>query len=204
RVEALPDFSSFDKTFLDENGGSVEPGDSILYTLTLTNNGRAVSTNTVVRDVVNTAFASVTPLDGGTFDAATRTVIWNVGNVAVNDTVVVRFRATLLDVLPANTVVANQGFIDSSEVLDQPSDDPNTPGIDDPTTFPVDSNANVERTTKTVVDVNGGAFQPGDLVSYEITVENTGNAPATNVVVTDPIDPNLTDVTPLDGGVFDG
>ncbi|WP_170319718.1 thrombospondin type 3 repeat-containing protein [Polyangium spumosum] len=41
--------------------------------------------------------------------------------------------------------------------------------------------------TKTAVDVNGGALLPGDQVEYTIVVTNTGNDTAINTVLTDPI-----------------
>lgn len=41
--------------------------------------------------------------------------------------------------------------------------------------------------TKTVTDENGGDTQPGDVLVYEISAENTGNDPAVNSVATDPI-----------------
>ena len=46
--------------------------------------------------------------------------------------------------------------------------------------------------TKTVLDVNGGDTVAGDILEYEITLENTGNETATNVIITDPIPQNTT------------
>jgi uncharacterized repeat protein (TIGR01451 family)/MYXO-CTERM domain-containing protein len=39
--------------------------------------------------------------------------------------------------------------------------------------------------TKTVTDVNGGSVRPGDILRYQITVTNTGNDTATNILLTD-------------------
>ena len=46
--------------------------------------------------------------------------------------------------------------------------------------------------TKTVLDVNGGEVVAGDILEYEITLENTGNETATDVVISDPIPENTT------------
>lgn len=46
--------------------------------------------------------------------------------------------------------------------------------------------------TKTVTDVNGGDLNPGDLLEYTITYQNTGNDAAVNVVLTDDIPANTT------------
>lgn len=45
----------------------------------------------------------------------------------------------------------------------------------------------VSSITKTVADDNGGKVEPGDLLTYTISFENSGQDGATNVVVTDPI-----------------
>ena len=41
---------------------------------------------------------------------------------------------------------------------------------------------------------------PGDTIAYTITVTNSGNGPATNVVVTDPLLPGLS-CTPVSGAL---
>lgn len=46
--------------------------------------------------------------------------------------------------------------------------------------------------TKTVTDVNGGDVNPGDILEYTITYQNTGNDNATDVVLTDAIPTNTT------------
>ena len=202
-VEALPDLTGLSKTFVDENGGTIEPGDSILYTLTVTNDGRAVATNLVFTDTVDPAFDTIVPLDGGTLSGST--ITWNLGTLAIGASATVQFRATLAASLPFQAVVANQAFATSTDTPTPiPSDDPGTGDVDDPTVFTVDNEADLGASTKTVLDLNGGAVQPGDVLEYTVEVRNDGDAPATNVVVSDPIDPNLTDVVPADGGVFDG
>ncbi|MFC3835541.1 MULTISPECIES: beta strand repeat-containing protein [Deinococcus] len=46
--------------------------------------------------------------------------------------------------------------------------------------------------TKTVMDVNGGALLPGDVLEYDLTVKNLGNDNAVNTVLTDAIPANTT------------
>src|SRR5262249_35997998 len=46
--------------------------------------------------------------------------------------------------------------------------------------------------TKAFTDDNGGVLAPGDVVTYTITVTNSGNADATGVLLTDPIPANTT------------
>jgi uncharacterized repeat protein (TIGR01451 family) len=46
--------------------------------------------------------------------------------------------------------------------------------------------------TKAVEDVNGGALKAGDTLRYTLTATNTGNDTAINVVLTDPLPPEVT------------
>jgi len=46
--------------------------------------------------------------------------------------------------------------------------------------------------TKTVIDINGGDVNPGDVLEYTITYQNTGNDNATDVVLRDDIPANTT------------
>lgn len=46
--------------------------------------------------------------------------------------------------------------------------------------------------TKTETDVNGPPFVPGDVVQYSISLSNTGNDSANNVVITDALTSNVT------------
>ena len=203
-VEAMPELDTFTKSYVDENGGAVEPGDSILYTLRVTNTGRAVSTLTTVRDVMDAAFVSVSPLNGGVYDVATRTVTWDLGTLAVGDSRDLQVRAVLADVLPNGSVVANQAVVSSTEIGGVQSDDPATAAVDDATLFTIASAAQLTTSTKEVEDLNGGLFQPGDAIRYTLTLVNEGNAPASDVVVTDLIDPLLVDLIAEEGGVYDG
>lgn len=62
-----------------------------------------------------------------------------------------------------------------------------------------DVNDALDKTTKQVVDKNGGAVLPGDQLDYKIDVRNTGSVPLTNVIVTDTV-PLGTDY--LTGSIF--
>ncbi|MGD8745911.1 MAG: SdrD B-like domain-containing protein, partial [Gammaproteobacteria bacterium] len=116
------------------------------------------------------------------------------------------------------TVISNQGFVSavSGGVTDQPSDDPDTPTADDPTRDVV-GNLPLLYAEKSVElsDDQGspGIVDPGDVLRYTITVQNSAAIPATGVVLNDDVPANTTyvaDSTLLnglpaarpDGGVF--
>jgi uncharacterized repeat protein (TIGR01451 family) len=205
-VFARPDLTSFTKAVSDPNGGAVVPGDTLVYTLSLTNTGNRAATATAITDVVDANLSNVLVLSGGgTFAAATRTITWTVGSVAVGATVTVAFSAQVVLPLDNGTTIANQATVDSAEVPPpEPSDDPTTAANNDPTVVTVVSAPDLGGTTKTVTDLNGAPFRPGDVVEYAITVPNSGTANASGVVVTDVVDANLTAIQPLDGGTLTG
>ncbi|MFZ5502893.1 MAG: beta strand repeat-containing protein [Pseudomonadota bacterium] len=66
--------------------------------------------------------------------------------------------------------------------------DKTTPGL-----APVSINSPGFLFQKTATDINGGVVAPGDNLRYNLSVTNTGTAPATNVVITDPIPTGFTD-----------
>lgn len=206
-VVSTPDFSRSAKTVVDLNGGDFAPRDQVEFTILVRNTGDVQATNVSVTDVVDERFTNVEPLDGGHFDANTRTVSWalaNVGLSPVGDRPL-RFRARIAPLLSNGTRLENQAFITSAETpTPVPTDDPSTPAPADPTALVVVSRPQLQTSTKTVVDVDGGLVRPGDLLRYDITVRNVGDTYATDVLVTDALDGLLQDVAPDQGGVLGG
>ncbi len=201
-VFARPDLSQSEKTVVDGDGGSVNPGDTLTYTVRVRNQGNRPATALLIRDSVAANLTSIIPLDGGVFNAATRTITWSVGSLAAGATATRRFTAQPVVPLPNGTVICNQATVDSAELPDELTNDPSTPADNDPTCVTVLSTPDFSTTTKTVTDVNGGQTRPGDTLRYAIVVRNSGTETATNVLVSDQISPFLDTVTPQDGGVF--
>ena len=203
-VYATPDLEHSQKTVTDLNGGQVQPGDTLRYTLTTQNNGNRPATGVTLTDLVSTNLTSVAPLDGGVYNAATHSITWSVGSVAAGTLVTRRFDAVVVTPLPNGTLLCNQGNVNSTELPAEPTDDPATAAADDPTCVNVVSAPDLTATTKSVTDLNGGQVRPGDVLRYTITVQNSGTETATNVLVSDAVPQNLTAVTPLDGGTLAG
>lgn len=70
-----------------------------------------------------------------------------------------------------------------------------TTTVSDPTIYVAGATLGITKTALTP-----GGTQPGDTITYQIVVDNSGTANAANVVITDPI-PNFTD---FNGGVVNG
>lgn len=205
-VYARPELGGLTKTVTDLNGGAVEPGDTVRYDLAVTNTGNVPATSVVLTDLVDARLTNVVVTSGGgTWNAATRTITWTRASLAVGESWSVAFTAQLVTPLANGTTIPNQASIDSAEPAPAAlSDNPATGAVDDPTTITVVSAPNLSNATKVVADLDGAPYEPGDTVEYTIAVSNTGSETATSVVITDPVDPNLEDVVPQDGGTVAG
>jgi uncharacterized repeat protein (TIGR01451 family) len=199
-IVSRPVFDTTTKTVADVDGdGLFEPGDSIRYTIVVTNTGSEDGVNVVVRDALPAVLGSVAVGQGGTLNAGIAT--WSLGTVPVGASQTLTVDAVLARPLADGLAVDNQAFVQADGVAATPSDDPTTAAIDDPTRFTTFSKPRfiVE---KTVLDTNGAPAEPGDALSYTITIRNDGGRDAGAFTVTDAIDPSLTNVVPLDGGVL--
>ncbi len=114
----------------------------------------------------------------------------NVGTIPGGATVTISFRVTINSPLPAGvTQVVNQGTVSGANFPAQPTDDPRTPAINDPTV-----------TGLPMADLVVQKFGPANsgtaaAISYTLTVTNTGPDPATGVTVTDQLPAGLIYVT---------
>ena len=212
------------KTSQDLTGDPTEllAGDTLRYTITVKNVGTENAINTILRDQVpaNTTYtAGSTTLNGVTIADVTAGVLPLANGILINapeDTTpgVMRADATAtttnvatisFDVVINNTVVngtiiSNQAFLNadgagSGLMPEQPSDDPSTVALDDPTLNVIGNQPLLDalKTVSIVVD-NGtiGSLDPGDVIRYTITINNIGPKEATGVTFTDAVPANTT------------
>ena len=88
------------------------------------------------------------------------------------------------------TVIYNQGFVSAlgGGIVDQPSDDPRTAVVDDPTADVVGNFPLIFAAKSAALQVDGGSpgiVDPGDYLRYTIQVYNNGAVPATMVRLVD-------------------
>ncbi|MBD1936322.1 DUF11 domain-containing protein [Microcoleus sp. FACHB-68] len=192
-------------------------GQTIAYTVTLSNTGPANATGVQVTEQLpaGLTFVSATPSQG-TYDNTTG--LWNVGNVTNGAGATLIIRATLNTV----GVVTNTAAITAADQSD-PDSTPgnNAPGEDDQASVAVPAKPNL-RLVKRVTQINstsfndlvddpadandnaanwpsnyllgrtdGGRVQPGDEIEYTIYFLSDGSTPAGNVVLCDLVPPNL-------------
>ena len=193
-----------DRLFDDSPSGDgvPSPGDVLQYTVVITNTGQATAEGVVFTDTPdpNTALVvgSVTTTQGVIPQGNTpgdTTVTVDIGDILPGVSVTINFRVTIANPIPEGvTSVANQGLVSGANVPNTPSDDPDTPAVDDPTITPLGLVPWIEayKTAELTGDVNGdGAANPGDTLTYTIVITNYGYADALNVVFTDILPPHL-------------
>jgi uncharacterized repeat protein (TIGR01451 family) len=193
-------------------------GESLRYTITVKNIGNNDAVDVVLRDAVpvNTTYvaASTTlngtpvPDSGGLSPLVNGMPIHspadptpgsmpadasaNPANVAT-----ITFDVVVDPDVVDGTIISNQGFVSAVEsgIVDQPSDDPDTPIPDDPT---LDIVGNLpllyaEKRVALFTDLGSpGIVDPGDVLRYTIIVQNSAAIPATGVVLTDSVPANTT------------
>jgi uncharacterized repeat protein (TIGR01451 family) len=199
-----PDLQS-SKTVADLNGGLVEPGDELQYTISGTNRGLDAATGTVVTDPVpaDTTFVpgslettggtgagprtDAVDDDAGEFQAGAGQTIFRVGGgagdtaggrLAPGDSYEVRYRVRVAAGTPSGAAIVNQARVNFlAETLG----------------FTVEKVTNETRLTTSAPDVAiskafSGVVAPGQTAGYTITVSNVGDAASRGeVVVTDPM-----------------
>lgn len=189
--------------YTDNDGsGALSPGDTVHYAVSYANTGNAAATGvTVVDDPEDSAIASVTNITGGgVYDGDT--INWAVGTVGVGGSATLTYDVTLGGAgtfADGATAVHNVVVVDSSET------DPVTD--DETVTVTADAELVVAKGSTGWADVDGnGALSPGDTVSYSVDYANTGDASATNVLLTDnPDEAWVVAVSGITGGgTYDG
>ena len=162
--------------FNDANAnGLADVGETITYTITVTNTGNQTITDVQVSDpnaVVTPPANQVDLLPGESYDfTATHTL-----TQADIDAAQVENQATATGQDPANNPVSDI------------SDDPNTGTHEDPTivSVPVHAELTMEKTGE-FTDANGNGYADvGEVITYTFTVHNAGNQTISHINIDDP------------------
>ncbi|MFC2000820.1 hypothetical protein ACFLXE_08750, partial [Chloroflexota bacterium] len=178
----------------DVNGGNLEPGDEILYTIVMQNqSGFDVSDIEFIDSIpANTSYvaASVSAPAGATVVGETPTLRITGIDVPAYAQVTISFKVKVDDPLPAAvTQISNQGIVhydsDGDGVNDsfqQTDGDSAAPG-EQATVLPITAGPNFSQTSKDVTLVNdadgNGVITPGDTLEYTVVIPNTGNQDTT-------------------------
>ena len=162
------------------------PGDTLNYTITVTNNGAAPANvnftdnlSAILDDATYNGDAAAA--GGGNTSYTAPTLTYQNPSLGAGQTATVTFSVTTTNPGTGNKSLPNRVVSNIGNCV---------PGSTDPDCITNTEGPNVV-TTKTV---DKTTFNPGDTLNYTITVENTGAAPA-NVNITDDLSQILDDAT---------
>lgn len=145
------------------------------FNLYYANIGNTEATTVTISDLLQSGLIFISADSGGTYDAPTTTVSWNIGTVAAGETgkVSVRVRP------PGAGTYNNAGKVRSTELAT----------VDSNTTITIVGAVELSKTTSTPAVVNGAG---GTTASYTILLKNQLAITATGVYVTDPLPTGFT------------
>ncbi len=187
--------------------GALKAGDSIVYTLSVSNIGTHEGTNIEISDLfpVEALGAPGVISNNGSFDAITGHVNWLIPTLAINENVILTVEATVANPqdtnIDANTATADDTFTNTATV----TDDGLNGGDPDLTNNEVSvSGSIIAAPDYTISKTNNSTMAaPTERVNYFITASNIGTQTGTNVVITDEFPPAILTIIDAAGGVID-
>jgi uncharacterized repeat protein (TIGR01451 family) len=148
------------------SSGLVRPGDLITYTIAYSNSGNEVAHAVHITDTIdgNTVFQSASPGYGGSY-------VWAIANLPPSATTQLTLTVRVTDALPNGTLLTNGVVIQAATGV----------SATDQATSTVQSAPDLHL-SKTA---SAAVVQPGGTLTYTIWYSNTGNSPASGVIITD-------------------
>ncbi|MGL4850379.1 MAG: DUF7507 domain-containing protein [Clostridium sp.] len=199
-TETQTNYAKIDNVAKDSDVNYVKVGDVVTYTITIPNTGNVDANNVVLKDTIpvgSTFVANSAKVNGSQVAGQDPQTGINVGTINAGSQAVVEFKVTVVSV-PASGKLVNQARVQFTFTKDPQNpngvsgnqiSNVNTVSVTNaqivgPPGTPGSSNNGTKSSDKTVVDI-------GDTVNYTITLLNSGNVPAFDVMVKDTI-PNCT------------
>ena len=178
----------------DNGDGKIDFGDIITYTITVSNTGNITLSSIRIEDTLTDGNGnSLTLSNGPYFSGSTKGSNEGILQVEEQATyiafyIIQQSAAITSEIInSAHAFASSHGF--QAEVSDISDDGDDTDGnlIDDPTVVYISSAPKIEVTkTALISDENSdGKTGPGDIISYTITVENTGNISLSGIKLID-------------------
>lgn len=175
-----------------DNSGSITPGDIIAYTIDITNSGAKIANNVTFTDTIPDFCSFITnsaTTSKGSIVSTSPIFIVNIGTIAANKSEIVTIKFSV-SVTQAVNQIENQGQVSADDISPEPTDDPESTIINDETkTQAPNFNGRTDvlkRSRVNDIDANR-LLSTGDIITYTISIQNSGLGVAHHVVFTDSI-----------------
>lgn len=168
----------------NSNVATVDIGQDIVYTVTITNSGNVSATNVIFTDLIpdGTSFEPNSfTLNGTTIPNADLITGVPIGDIAPNQSVIVAFHINADEIPPINPIT-NQASVSFQHIVN-PANPPISKNITSTTV-----STKIESAILNTIKIGDKAFATiGDTITYTTTITNTGNISANNVIFSDPL-----------------
>ncbi|MEC2438829.1 cell surface protein, partial [Bacillus cereus] len=168
----------------NSNVSTVDIGQDITYTVTITNNGNVSATNVIFTDLIpdGTSFEPNSfTLNGTSIPNADIITGVPIGDIAPNESVIVAFHIIANEIPPINPIT-NQASVSFQHIVN-PANPPVSKNI-------ISNNVTtkIESAILNTIKIGDKTFATiGDTITYTTTITNTGNIPANNAIFSDPL-----------------
>ncbi|HGH7188872.1 TPA: cell surface protein, partial [Bacillus cereus] len=168
----------------NSNVSTVDIGQDIIYSVTITNIGNVSATNVIFTDLIpdGTSFEPNSfTLNGTTIPNADLITGVPIGDIAPNQSVIVAFHINANEIPPINPIT-NQASVSFQHIVN-PANPPISKNIPSNNVT-----TKIESAILNTIKIGDKAFATiGDTITYTTTITNTGNIPANNAIFSDPL-----------------
>ena len=171
----------------------VAPGEQLVYSISVTNNGNDNATSVVLVDQLPAETDFVAASSGGSFDPGSGQVTWNQGVLAPGSSALVTLTVVVDDPLADGTLLVNLATVSSNETA------PITASVTTTVTNPGTQTAALALTKS----ATPSPVEAGVELLYTLSYGSVGTGPVDNAVIVDQLPVHLDFVSATGGGIFD-
>ncbi|MEG0297748.1 MAG: hypothetical protein RR620_13590 [Clostridium sp.] len=164
---------------------NAQPGDMLTYTITVTNRGNVAANNVIITDPIpaGTTYVLGSIVVSEAFTGSPLTSINLTAPIGAGVTVTITFKVKVDNVVPSTNPIPNQAGIKYDYKTNPANpDEVKVTGVSNT----VNTNISIAK-LEIKKNVNKCISYMGDTINYNISIKNTGNVPANDVVIEDEI-----------------